>query len=123
MSPDLLILAAEEEKSGLFLILPDPAELVWGAVSFVAIVFLIWKYAMPALDRTLEARRSAVVAQLEEAEEAKETAERLRDDYQERRDQGAEEVDRIIESARSDAESLRREIIDRANAAAAQIAE
>ena len=59
MSPDLLILAAEEEKSGLFLILPDPAELVWGAVSFVVIVFLIWKFAMPALDRTLEARRSA----------------------------------------------------------------
>ncbi len=123
MSPDLLILAASEEKSGLFLILPDPAELIWGAVSFVVIVLLIWRFAMPALGRTLDARREAVVAQLEEAEQAKGTAERLRDDYQRRMDEGAQRADRIVESARSDAESLRQEIIGRAEAEAAQIAE
>lgn len=123
MSPDLLILAASEEKSGLFLILPDPAELVWGAVSFVVIVFLIWKFAMPALDRTLEARRSAVVSQLEEAEQAKGAAERLRDTRRQELDEAAREADRILESARSDAESLRQEAIDRAAAEAAQITE
>ena len=117
MSPELLILAASEEKSGLFLILPDPAELVWGAVSFVVIVFLIWKFAMPALDRTLEARRSAVVSQLEEAEE------RLRETRQQELDKAAQEADRILESARSDAENLRQEAIDRSAAEAAQITE
>ena len=123
MSPDLLILAASEEKSGLFLILPDPAELVWGAVSFVVIVLLVWKFAMPALDRALGDRQKAVVARLEDAEQAKGAAERLRDDYQRRLDEGAQRADQIVESARSDAESLRQEIIDRAEAEAAQIAE
>ncbi len=123
MAPDLLILAASEEKSGLFLILPDPAELIWGAVSFVVIVLLIYKFAMPALDRTLEARRSAVVAQLEEAEQAKGAAERLRETRQRELDEAAGEADRIRESARSDAEAVRQEAIDRAGAEAAQIAE
>lgn len=123
MSPDLLILAASEEKSGLFLILPDPAELVWGAVSFVVIVFLIWKFAMPALDRTLEVRRSAVVSQLEEAEQAKGEAERLRATRQQELDKAAQQADRILETARSDGENLRAEAIDRATAEAAQITE
>ena len=123
MSPVLRILAASEEKSGLFLILPDPAELVWGAVSFVVIVFLIWKFAMPALDRTLEARRAAVVAQLEEAEQAKGAAERMRETRQLELEAAAQEADRILESARSDAESVRQEAVGRANEEAAQITE
>lgn len=122
MSPDLLILAAEEEKSGLFLILPDVSELIWGGVSFVIIVFLVWKFAMPALDRALGDRQAAVVSQMEEAEEAKGAAERLRDDYQRRLDEGVQRADQIVESARSDAESLRQEIIDRAEAEAVEIA-
>ena len=122
MSPDLLILAAEE-KSGLFLILPAPEELIWGAVSFVVIVFLIYKFAMPALDRTLEARRSAVVSQLEEAEQAKEAAERLREARRRELDEATGEADRIRDSARSDADALRREAIERAGAEAAQITE
>ena len=123
MSPDLLIWAASEEKSGLFLILPDVSELIWGAVSFVVIVFLIYKFAMPALDRTLEARRSAVVSQLEEAEQAKQTAESLRETRQRELDEASGEADRIRDSARSDAEAIRREAIDRAEVEAAQIAE
>ena len=123
MSPDLLILAASEEKSGLFLILPDVSELIWGAVSFVVIVFLIWKFAMPALDRTLEARRSAVVSQLEEAEQAKEAAERLRQTRQRELDAASQEAERILDGARSDAENLRQEAVERAGAEAAQIAE
>ncbi len=123
MSPDLLILAASEEKSGLFLILPDVSELIWGAVSFVVIVFLVYKFAMPALDRTLEARRGAVVAQLEDAEQAKQTAERLRETRRRELDAASGEADRIRDSARSDAEAIRQEAIDRAEAEAAQIAE
>ena len=123
MSPDLLILAASEEKSGLFLILPDVSELIWGAVSFVVIVFLVYKFAMPALDRTLEARRSAVVSQLEEAEQAKQTAESLRATRQQELDKASEEADRIRDSARSDAEAIRQEATDRAEVEAAQIAE
>jgi len=123
MSPDLLILAASEEKSGLFLILPDVSELIWGAVSFVVIVFLVYKFAMPALDRTLEARRGAVVAQLEDAEQAKQTAERLWETRQRELDEASGEADRIRDAARSDAEAIRQEAIDRAEAEAAQIAE
>lgn len=123
MAPDLLILAASEEKSGLFLILPDVSELIWGAVSFVVIVFLVYKFAMPALDRTLEARRSAVVSQLEEAEQAKQTAEQLRETRQQELDQATGEADRIREAARSDAEALRAEAMDRAGVEAAQITE
>ncbi|NIA26151.1 MAG: F0F1 ATP synthase subunit B [Gammaproteobacteria bacterium] len=113
----LLVLAAEE-RSGLFLILPEIHELIWGIVSFAVLVFMLWKFAGPALNRTLEARQQAVVGGMREAEEAKLEAQGLLDDYREQLANAKEESNRIIEEARQTAEAMRSELLAKAQAEA-----
>lgn len=115
-----LVLAAEE-RSGLFLILPEKHELIWGAVSFAILAFLIWKFAGPALNRTLEARQQAVVGSLQEAETAKTEAQSLLDDYRAQLANAKDEANRIIEEARQTAESMREELVAKAEAEADEI--
>lgn len=117
----LLVFAASEERSSLFLILPDIHELIWGIVSFAVLVFLIWKFAGPALAATLEARQQAVVQDLRDAEASKEQAESLLEDYRKQLADAKEEANRIIESARETAESLKAELVSKAEAEAEQI--
>ncbi|NOY55804.1 MAG: F0F1 ATP synthase subunit B [Actinobacteria bacterium] len=115
-----LVLAAEG-RSGLFLILPEIHELIWGIVSFAVLVFMLWKFAGPALNRTLEARQQAVVGGMREAEDAKLEAQGLLNDYREQLANAKEESNRIIEEARLTAEAMRSDMVAKAKAEAEEI--
>ena len=56
-------------------ILPANNELIWGAISFVVLLFLMWKFAYPGLKKGMEARTERIRNDLEEAENAKAEAE------------------------------------------------
>ena len=56
--------AAEEETSGVALLLPDPNEAIAGIIAFAIVFFFVWKWAVPALNKTLEARQQAIRAEL-----------------------------------------------------------
>lgn len=120
LSADTLLLAAEE-KSGLFLILPAPAELIWGTISFAVLVALIWRFAGPALKRTLDERQQAVAAELDHAETAKTEAQSLLEDYRKQLAEANEEANRVVEDARATAEGIRHESNARATAEAEEI--
>ena len=83
-----LILATEatttsaEESGGIDLLLPAPEELIAGLIAFVIIFFVVWKFAVPALNTTLEARQNEIKSRLESAEKSKEEAATLLSDYQ-----------------------------------------
>jgi len=115
-----LVLAAEE-RSGLFLILPEIHELIWGIVSFAVLSFLLWKFAGPALNRTLEARQQAVVGGMQEAETAKVEAQGLLDDYRLQLANAKDESNRIIEEARRTADEMRTEMVAKAQSEAEEI--
>jgi F-type H+-transporting ATPase subunit b len=116
-----LLLAQAEGRSGLFLIIPETKELIWGIVSFAVLAFLLWKVAMPALNRMLEARQQAVVGGLREAEQAKQEAQGLLDDYRQQLSNAKDEANRIIEEARQTAEAMRAELTTKASADADEI--
>ena len=117
---DLLLIAAEE-KSGLFLILPAPEELVWGTVTFAVLAVLIWRFAGPAIRRSLDARQAAIAGSIEDAEKAKTEAQSLLEDYRQQLAQSQAESNRIIDEARRTAEAIRTDTISRANVEAEEI--
>jgi F-type H+-transporting ATPase subunit b len=117
------LIVAQEEGSGLDLLLPPIPELVAGIVAFAIVFSFIWRFAAPALNRLLEQRQAAISGQIAEAEKAKSEAESLRRDYQAQLDQAKTEANRIIDEARETADQMRADIVARAETEAEQIRE
>ncbi|MBW3621608.1 MAG: F0F1 ATP synthase subunit B [Actinobacteria bacterium] len=119
-----LLLAAEggsEGGSGLSIILPAAAELVYGAISFVIVYFVLAKFAFPKLNAMLEERSSAIQGRMEEAERTRREADEVKSQYQAQLGDAKGEANRIIEEAKQTAESLRRDIVAKAEAEAQAI--
>jgi F-type H+-transporting ATPase subunit b len=116
----VLILATEEESSGLSLVLPEPAELVAGILAFAIVFFFVWKRALPTINKTLEARQEAITGQLTHAEETKKEAESLLADYKAQLAEAKAEGNRLIEEARLAGEQLKSDIVGKAEEQAAQ---
>lgn len=105
----LVLLATEEsgEASGLELVLPDTAELVWGLVGFaVLMAFVFWR-VWPAITQLLEDRQQAIQGKLTEAEDIRVEAEELRRQYADQLAEARARANEIVEEARSDADRVR----------------
>ncbi|HUP17071.1 MAG TPA: F0F1 ATP synthase subunit B [Acidimicrobiia bacterium] len=116
----LAILAQEEVESGsnASLVLPETNELIAGIVSFAIVFFFVWKWALPAINKILEARQQAIVGRLEDAEKAKLDAEKLRTDYERQLGEARAKGNQLIEDARKTAEQLKNDVVQRAEAEA-----
>jgi F-type H+-transporting ATPase subunit b len=117
------LLAQEEEApaEGIDLLLPESSELIAGIIAFSIIFFVVWKFALPTLRRTLEARQQAITGRLQAAEETKLEAQSLLTDYQQQVAGAREESGAIIDDARRTAEALRADIVAKAEAEAEEI--
>ena len=115
-----LILATEEtttsgeESGGIDLLLPAPEELIAGLIAFVIIFAVVWKFALPALNATLQARQDAVKSQLKAAEQSKEEAAALLTDYRTQVAGAKDEAAQIVADARDAGESVKADIVARA---------
>lgn len=117
-----VLLAAEEESGGgIDLLLPATAELIAGIIAFAVVFFFMWKWAWPAINRSLENRQQAISGQLGEAEAAKVEAQSLLDDYRAQLTDAKGEANRIVEEARAQAETVRSDLVARAETEAGQI--
>ena len=52
-------------------ILPATDEIVWGTVAFVVLFLLMWKFAIPAIKKTMVARSARIEGDLASADKAK----------------------------------------------------
>ena len=102
-------------------ILPSVPELVWGISSFLIVFLLMWKYAFPSVKKGMDARTDRIRDSLSSAEQAKNDAQTILEDYQRQLADAKNEANRIIEESRQTAEALRRDLIARAEADAAEI--
>ncbi|MCB2222570.1 MAG: F0F1 ATP synthase subunit B [Actinobacteria bacterium] len=119
-----LVLAAEEaaeEPSGIDLLIPETSELIAGIIAFAIIFFVVWKWALPAINRTLEARQAAITGQVAEAEKTKAEAESLLEDYKQQLSEARSKADSIVDEAKATAEAVRGDIVAKAEAHAAEI--
>jgi len=105
---NLIVLATEEgEASGIELLIPETAELIWGLVGFALLMAFMSKFAFPRMTALLDERSSKIQGQLEQAESTRQEAEGLKRQYAEQLANAREESNRIIEEARKDAERIR----------------
>lgn len=114
---------SEEEASGIELLLPHPDELIAGLIAFVIIFFFVWKWAVPSLNKTLEARQAKIRGEYEAAEAAKVEAQSLLDDYQGQLAGAKDEAAGIVDEARVAGDQVKADIVARAEVEADQIKE
>lgn len=112
---------SEEASSGAALLLPAPEELIAGVIAFAIIFAVVWKFALPALQATLEKRQDAVRTDLEAAEKAKLEAESLLVDYRAQVAGAKGEASDIVSEARDAGEAVKADIIARAETEAEQM--
>jgi F-type H+-transporting ATPase subunit b len=90
-------------------ILPATDELVWGSISFAALLFLLYKFAYPQVSQMLENRTERIRSDLQAAETAKGEAEQILAEYRAQLNDARAEAGRIIEEARQAADRLKRD--------------
>ena len=102
-------------------ILPATNELIWGGISFVVLLVLLSKFAFPAIKKGMDDRTERIRKDLDEAENAKSEADRIREDYSRQLADAKAEAGRIIEEARQAADAVRRDLTARAEQEAQEL--
>jgi F-type H+-transporting ATPase subunit b len=69
------LLAAKDETRTHSWIWPEGAEMLWGTIAFLIVVFLLWKFGWPQVKKSMRERTSKIGEQLTEAAQAKVDAE------------------------------------------------
>jgi F-type H+-transporting ATPase subunit b len=117
----LLAAAAAPEVQSKNPILPAGNEIVWGLFSFVVLFFLMAKFALPAVRSGMQGRVERIRTDLSAAETAKTDAQGILDEYQRQLADAKNEANRIIDESRQTADALRRDLIAKAEADAAEL--
>ena len=74
--------------------------LFWSAVSFGILLFLLKRYAFPAITEMLDARERTIAQNLAKAEQARKDAERLLAEYQAKLKAAQQEATAMLDQAR-----------------------
>ncbi len=114
--------AAEAEEK-VNPILPAMNEVIWGALSFLILLFFMVKKGFPAVKKGMDARADKIRSSLAEAEKAKDEADTILEEYRRQLSDAKTEAARIIESARQDADRVRQELRKQAEDEVAEIRE
>ena len=90
-------------------ILPEMNEIIWGGISFLLLLLLMWKFALPALKEGMNNRTERIRSDLDAAETAKTEAVEVLDGYKAQLADAKNEAARIIEEARQSADALKKD--------------
>jgi F-type H+-transporting ATPase subunit b len=90
-------------------LLPEINELIWGAVGFFVVFFFIAKFGYPAIKQGMATRAERIENDLAAAEAQRGEAETLLTDYRAQLADARNESARIIEEARQQADTLKRD--------------
>jgi len=108
-----LILAQAEEGHGNP-ILPATNELIYGTIAFLILFFLLSRFVFPRVNALLQERAENIEGKLKQAEEARQEAEKLREQWRQQLAQAREDAARIVDAGRRRGEEARKEIVERA---------
>lgn len=102
-------------------LIPEINEVIWGGLAFLTVVaFLTWK-GVPAIKKTMVARSERIAADLAAAEAQRVEAEATAAEYQAKLADARSESARIVEEARQAADTVRTDLIAKAEADAAEV--
>ena len=101
-------------------LLPAKNEIIWGSAAFVVLLLAMWKFGVPAVRNMEKAREERIRNDLEGAERARAAAESEKSQYDKLLADARNEAGRIIDEARQSAETVRRDLIARAEQEASE---
>ncbi len=102
-------------------IIPKWSEVIWGGIAWLVVMLLVGKFALPQLKKTMQARSDKIRGDLEAAEAAKVSANMELEQYRAQLADARNEANRIVDAARADAETVKRDLLANAENEAAQI--
>jgi len=115
-----IVLAAE--PSGIEL-LPDTPELIWGLFAFIVLFLVMRKLVFPSLNTALEDRRALIEGKMEEADAKLVEMEEAKRSFEASLGDARGEAARILDEAKTAAESTREAILESAREEAQRIIE
>jgi F-type H+-transporting ATPase subunit b len=107
--------AADEESSN-FLVSPDVGLMIWTLIAFLASLFILRKYAWPAITQALEKRQHMIEESIDTAERARAESAELLEEYRARLREARAQSEEIIARARKAGEVHERESVEEARA-------
>ena len=126
----VILWAAEEGQGGHTEGDSQQLTLIFSAINFILFIFVLRRYALPAVRDSLKNRRATILQALNEGKKAKEEAEALRREYEQKLAGLAAEQERLRQQALVDAEREKERILvearkmaDRARTEAQQVAQ
>ncbi len=102
-------------------ILPATNEIIWGGLSFLVLLVVLWKFGLPAATSMMHARTERIRADLDTAEQARVEAETVLAEYRTQLAESRAESSRMVDEARLQADQVRRDLTARAEAEAADL--
>jgi F-type H+-transporting ATPase subunit b len=87
---------------------------LWTTVVFVCLVAVLWKFAWGPLSAALDRRERGIADQIAQAEAANQKAKDVLADYERKLAEAKDDVRGILDQGRRDAETLGRELLDKA---------
>lgn len=116
-----LVTLAAEEGSNQVPILPAVYDIIWSAVCFLVIIFVVVRYAMPRLNTVLDARSAAIEGNIAKADEAQRKAEAALEEYTAQLADARKEAGEIRDAAREDGRKIVSEAKQNASAEAERL--
>jgi F-type H+-transporting ATPase subunit b len=105
--------AADEESSN-FLVSPNVGLMIWTLLAFLVAMWILRKYAWPAITAALDKRQSAIEESIDIAERTRADAQQLLEEYRERLREARAQADEIVARARKAGEVHERETLEKA---------
>lgn len=94
------------------ILIPAPADLIWGSVSFVILLLLFWKYVIPRFNKVLEERSEKIEGGFVRAQAAEAAAQQALQQYNAQMEEARTEASQI----RAKAEEQRKAMVEEARA-------
>jgi F-type H+-transporting ATPase subunit b len=118
MTSAIFILAqaegAAEEESSNFLVSPNVGLMIWTLLAFLVAMWVLRKFAWPAITEALDKRQRAIEESIEVAEHTRTEAQQLLQEYRERLREARQQADEIVARARKAGEVHEREALEKA---------
>jgi F-type H+-transporting ATPase subunit b len=96
-------------------LVPASYEVFWGTFGLAVVMFGMWKFALPAMRKTLDARADRIRTDLESAEAQRVEASTILAEYKAQLTDAKNESARIIEEARQTADEMKQQLAVKAN--------
>src|SRR3954449_12917200 len=102
---------AAEDQSSNFLVSPNVGLMIWTLLAFLVAMFLLRKFAWPAITEALDKRQHAIEESIDVAERTRAEARQLLEEYRERLREARHQADEITARARKAGEVHERETL------------